>query len=144
MYVTHSEYKTVVAEKFIRTLKGKIYKELTANGNKNYLSYLNQLFDELNNNYHHSIGKKLTDADHFAFPKKFELILKVPKYKVSNRAKITNYKSIFKVAPKTCQSKYIFIDSELRVNPWTYQIKDLNGKKIIRFFCKREFLLSRL
>ena len=31
MYSTHNERKSVVAERFIRTLKNKIYKHMTAN-----------------------------------------------------------------------------------------------------------------
>ena len=30
MYLTHNERKSVVAEKFIRTLKNKIYKHITS------------------------------------------------------------------------------------------------------------------
>ena len=46
MFSTHNEGKLVVAEKFIKTLKSKIYKKkMTANGNKSYLRYLNKLVD---------------------------------------------------------------------------------------------------
>ena len=34
MYSTHNEWETVVAERFIRTLKNKIYKHMTANSKK--------------------------------------------------------------------------------------------------------------
>ena len=37
MYSTHNEDKSVVAEKFIKTLKAKIYKNTTANDSKSYL-----------------------------------------------------------------------------------------------------------
>ena len=59
MYLTHNKVNSVVAERFIRTLKGKIYRKFTANDNKSYLGYLNKLLDECSNSYHHSIGKKL-------------------------------------------------------------------------------------
>ena len=38
MYSTHNEGKSVIAERFIETLKGKIYKIMTANESKSYLS----------------------------------------------------------------------------------------------------------
>ena len=41
MYLTHNEGKSVVAEKFIKKLKDKIYKTMTANDSKSYLNYLN-------------------------------------------------------------------------------------------------------
>ena len=46
MYLTHNEGKSVVTERFIRSLKGKIYKKMTANNSKSYLDYLNKLVDE--------------------------------------------------------------------------------------------------
>ena len=42
MYLTHIEDKSVVAERFIKTLNGKIYKKLTAKERKPYLGYLNK------------------------------------------------------------------------------------------------------
>ena len=46
MYSKHNEGKSVVAERFIRTLSVKIYKKMTANDNESYLNYLNRLEDE--------------------------------------------------------------------------------------------------
>ena len=48
-----------MTERFIRTLKGKIYKKMIVNDSKYYLTYLNKLADEYNNTYHSSIGKNL-------------------------------------------------------------------------------------
>ena len=46
MYLTHNEGKSVVAERFIKTLKGKMCKKMTAAHSKSYLSYLNKLVDK--------------------------------------------------------------------------------------------------
>ena len=54
---THSKGKSVIAERFIKTLKSKIYKKMTVNDSKSYLSYFNKLVDQYNNIYHHSINK---------------------------------------------------------------------------------------
>ena len=48
-----------MTERFIRTLKGKIYKKMIVNDSKYYLTYWNKLADEYNNTYHSSIGKNL-------------------------------------------------------------------------------------
>ena len=61
-----NEGKSVIAEKFIETLKSKIYKKMTANDSKSYLPYLNKLVDHYNNTYHHSIDKKPINADYSA------------------------------------------------------------------------------
>ena len=58
MCLTYNEDASVVAERFTKILKGKIYEKIKANDSKSYLSYLNKLVDEYNNTYHPSIGKK--------------------------------------------------------------------------------------
>ena len=45
MYSSHDERKWVIAERFIKTLKAKIYKKMTANNSKSYLLYLNKSID---------------------------------------------------------------------------------------------------
>ena len=46
MYSTHNEGKSVVAERFIKTLKGKTFKRMTANYSRSYLGYLDKLVDQ--------------------------------------------------------------------------------------------------
>ena len=46
MYLTYNEGKTAVDERFIKTLKGKINKKMTANDSKSHLGYLNKLVDQ--------------------------------------------------------------------------------------------------
>ena len=52
IYSTHNEGKSVAAERFINTLKGRIYKKQAAGDSKSYLSYLSKLIDEYNNTYY--------------------------------------------------------------------------------------------
>ena len=49
MYSTYNESKSVIAERFIRTLKGKIYKKMTVRNSFSYLDYLEKLVDKYNN-----------------------------------------------------------------------------------------------
>ena len=53
MYSTYKEGKSVITERFIKTLKAKMYKKMTANDSKSYFSYLNKLVDQYNNTYHY-------------------------------------------------------------------------------------------
>ena len=62
-YSTLNEGKSLVAERFIRTLKGKIYETITANNSKFYPSFFNKLVDKRNNTFPSSNGKKPIDAD---------------------------------------------------------------------------------
>ena len=67
MYSTYNEGKSVVAERFIRNLKNKIYKHMTA-VSKNVLLYvLNDIVDEYNNTYHRSINMKTIDVKFDSF-----------------------------------------------------------------------------
>ena len=72
IYLAHNEGKSVIAEKFIKTLKSKIYKKMTANYNKSYLSYLNRLVAQFNIIHHHCINKKPINADYSALTEKIE------------------------------------------------------------------------
>ena len=61
MYSTHTEGKSVVAERFIRTLKNKIYKHMTAISKNVYFEVLNEIVDEYDNTYHKTIKMKPID-----------------------------------------------------------------------------------
>ena len=58
MYSTHNEGKSVVGERFIRTLKIKIYKHMTAISKNVYFNVLNDIVDKYNNTYHKTIKMK--------------------------------------------------------------------------------------
>ena len=58
MHSTYNEGKSVVAERFIRTLKNKLYKHMTATG-KNV--YYDDLVNEYNNTQHNTIKMKPKD-----------------------------------------------------------------------------------
>ena len=55
MYSTNNKGKFVVAERFIRTLKNKIYKYMTAISKNVYIDKLDDIVKEYNNKYHTSI-----------------------------------------------------------------------------------------
>ena len=51
MYSTHNEGKSVVAERFIRTLQNKIYKYMTSISKNVYIDKLDDIVNEYNNIY---------------------------------------------------------------------------------------------
>ena len=61
MYSTYNEGKSVVAERFIRTLKNKLYKHMTATG-KNVYYVLDDAVNKYNNTKHSTIKMKPTDV----------------------------------------------------------------------------------
>ena len=52
MYSTYNEGKSVVTERFIRTLKDKIFEDMTAISKNIYVDALDNIVDESNNTVH--------------------------------------------------------------------------------------------
>ena len=55
MYSTYNEEKSVVAERFIRTLKNKIFKQMTAISKNVYFDVLDNIVNKYNNTVHSAI-----------------------------------------------------------------------------------------
>ena len=55
MYSTYNEGKSVVAERFIRTLKNKIYKYMTSISKSVFIDKLDDIVNKYNNTYHRTI-----------------------------------------------------------------------------------------
>ena len=67
-YSTFNEGKSVVAERFIRTLKNKIFKHMTAISINIYFNALGDIVNKYNNTVHRTIKMKPIDvtSDSFA------------------------------------------------------------------------------
>ena len=96
MYSIHNEGKSVVAERFIRTLKTKIYKYMTSVSKNVYIDKLDDIVSKYNNTYHRAIKMKPVDVkDNTYIDFKKEVNDKDPKFKVGDHVAISNYKYIF-------------------------------------------------
>ena len=96
MYSTHNEGKSVVAERFIRTLKNKIYKYMTSVSKNIYVDKLNDIVNEYNNAYHRTIKMKpidLKDNTYLNIGK--EVNDKDPKFKVGDHVRISKIQKHF-------------------------------------------------
>ena len=58
IYSAYNEGKSVVAERFIRTLKNKIFKYMTAISKNIYFDVLNDIIDKYNHTVHRTIKIK--------------------------------------------------------------------------------------
>ena len=133
MYSTNNEAKSVIAERFIRTLKNKIYKYMTSISKNVYIDKLDDIAKKYNNTYHNSIKMKPTDVkDNTYIDLKKESNGKDPKFKVGDHVRISNYKNIFAKGYLPNWSEEIFIIKKIKKPiPWTYVLNDVNGKEII-------------
>ena len=96
MHSIHNEGKSVVAERFIRTLKNKIYKYITAISKNVYIDKLDDIVNEYNNAYHRAIKMKPVDAkDNTYIDFEKEVNDENTKFKVRDHIRISKYKNIF-------------------------------------------------
>ena len=135
MYSTFNEGKSVVAERFIRTLKNKLYKHMTANGQNVYYHVLDDVVNEYNNTKHNTIKMKpieVGDNERVYIDEHNE---KDSRFKAVDRVRISKFKNIFAKGYTPNWSTEIFIINKINDTvPYTYNLKDLNGEEIIHSF----------
>ena len=97
MYSTFNEGKSVVAERFIRTLKNNIFKHMMTTNSKNlYNDVLNDIANKYNNTIHRIIKMKPIDVtDKSSVEYNEDSNKRNPKFKVGDRVRISKYKNIF-------------------------------------------------
>ena len=98
IYSTYSEGKSLVVERFIRTLKNKIFKLMTAISKKNYFFFdvLDDIVNKYNNTVHGTLKMKpidVTDDSYAEYNKDFNK--KDPTFKVGDHFRISKYQNIF-------------------------------------------------
>ena len=140
MYSIHNEGKSVVAERFIRTLKNKIYKDMTSISKNVYIDKLDDMVNEYNNTYRRTIKMKPVDVKYdtyIDFEK--EVNDRNTKFKVGDHVRISKYKTTFANRYTPNWSEEVFVISKIKNTvPLTYVIKDLNGEEIIVTFYEKE------
>ena len=110
MYSTYNEGKSVVAEKFIRTLKNKIYKHMTAISKNVYFDVLDDIFDGYNNTYHKTLKLKPIDVGDDSFAEYYEESNeKDPKFKVGDHVRISKFKNVFAKGYRPSWKEEIFV-----------------------------------
>ena len=140
MYSMYNEGKSVVAERFIRTLKNKLYKHMTTVSKNVYYSVLDDIVKKYNNTRHSTIKMTPIDVkDNTYINTNKKINNKDPKFKVGDRVRISKYKNVFAKGYVPNRSEEVFIVNKIKNTvPWTYEINDLNGEKIIGSFYKKE------
>ena len=135
MYSTHNEGKSVVAERFIRTIKSKIYKYMTSISKNVYIDKLDDIVDK-----YITIKMKPIDVkDNTYINADKEINNKDPKFKVGDHVRISKYKNIFTKGYMPNWSEEVFVIKKVKNTvPWTYVINDLNGEETTGTFYEKE------
>ena len=145
MYSTFNEGKSVVVERFTRTLKTKLYKHMTAINKDVYYDVLDDIVNKYNTK-HRNIKMKPKDVKNDN-TRVFidEHNKKSTRFNVGGRVRISKFKNIFAKGYTPNWSKEIFIVNKINDTvPWAYSLKDLNGEEILGSFYDRELQKTKL
>ena len=133
-YSSHNEGKFVVAERFIKTLKNKIYKYMTSISKNVYINKLDDIVDEYNNTYHRTIKMKPIDVKDNTYINIDKEVVNDndPKFKVGDHVRISKYENIVAKGYIPNWSDEVFVIKKIKNTiPLTCVINDLNGEEII-------------
>ena len=150
LYSTHNEPKAMIAERFIRTLRGKIESNYILTQSTVWYDVLPQLIYEYNTTYHHSIKMTPEDA---CKPESFlrAYLSQVKRQKViksifnfSNHVRISVQKKTFEkgTTPNWTEEIYEVREVINYTNPITYKLKDLAGEDLDGSFYNEQLQLT--
>ena len=115
MYSTYNEGKSVVAERFIRIMKNKIFKHMTVISKSVYYDVLDDIVNKYNNTVHKTIKMKPIDITCDSYAKYNEdFNKKDPRFKLGDHVRISKYKNIFakRYAPNWLEE--VFVVSKIK------------------------------
>ena len=121
IYSTDNERKSLVAEKFIRTLKNKIYKYMTLISKNVYIDKLDDIVNKCNNTYHSTIKMKSVDVKSITFiDSSKEINEKDPILKIGDTVRTSKYKNIFAKGYVPNWSEEVLVIKKVKNTvPWT-------------------------
>ena len=110
----YNEGKSVVTERFIRTLENNIFKHVTAVSKNVYFDVLDDIVNKYSNTIHRTIKMKPIDiiSDSYAEYNE-DSNKKDPKFKVGDNVRISKYKNIF-AKGYTPNWSEVFVDSKIK------------------------------
>ena len=148
LYATENEEKSSIAERWIRTMKEKMFKYFTDNNTNKYIDVLPDLVEDYNNTVHSSTKLSPVEASkkenelkvwHNLYPDRYKTSRLNPKFSVGDEVRITKKKKVFEKGYTTRWTEEIFTIKEIReTNPITYKLEDLQGEEIKGTFYEPE------
>ena len=137
---TNNEEKYAVAERFIRTLKNRIYKYMTSVSKNEQIDKLDDIVNKYNNTYHRTIKMKPIDVKSNTYiDSSKETNNKNPKFKIGDIVIISKYKNMFANVYASNWPKDVLVIKKVKNTVlWTYVINDLKGGEIAGMFYEKE------
>ena len=151
LYSTENEEKSSVCERWNRTIKTRMWKQFTVQGNTQYLDMLPKLVKQYNNTKHSSIKMKPIEASkrenegtvYFNLYGDMETLKHIKaEFKIGDMVRISKYKrKVFDKGYTPNWSEEVF--TVQYTNPITYKLKDLRGEDIQGSFYELELLEAK-
>ena len=148
LYSTENEEISSIVERWIRTMKEKMWKYFTDNNTYNYMNILPELVKDYNNTVHSSIKMSPIDASkkkneltvwRNLYPDRYKINNLTPKFSVGDEVRITKKKKVFEKGYTTRWTEEIFTIKEIRnTDPITYKLEDLQGEEVRGTFYEPE------
>ena len=133
--------ENVVAERFVRTIKNKIYKHMTSISKNVYIDKLDSIVNEYNNTKHRTTKTKpieVKDNTYLDFVKEVNDI--DPKFKVGDHVRISKYKNIFSKDYTPNWSEEVFVIKKLKIRFHGHMsLMILMVKKLLEHFMKKNY-----
>ena len=122
MYLTRNEEKSVFAERLIRSLKNRIYKDMTSKSKNVYIDKLDYLIKKYNNTYDRTIKMRPANVKpNTNIDSSKENNDKDPKFKVGDIVRISKYKETFvKGYVPNWSVEVLMIKKVKTIVPWAY------------------------
>ena len=153
LFSTENEETSSVCERWNRTIKTKMWKQFTVQGNTMYLDMLPKLVEQYNNTKRSSIKitpveaskKKNEGVVYFNLYGDMETLKQKPKFKIDDKVQISKYKrNVFDKGYTPNWTEEVFIVDRVKyTNPITYKLKDLNDEEIQGNFYEPELLKAK-
>lgn len=146
-YSTFSNLKSSIVERFNRTLKEKMWKEFSMQGNFSWLELLPKIINDYNNQVHRTIGMKPSEVNNRNAPALLKTVynyIKIAdpntkKYKVGDHVRISKHRHAFtKNYTPNWTNEVFTIHSVRNTYPTTYLLKDASGETLLGGFYREE------
>ena len=153
IYLTYSNLKAVIIERFNRSLRELMMKSFVKNNNTFWYDILPEPIKTYNNRYHRTIKMKPIDVNktnekHIKNTVyNYDIINKKPKYKINDFVRISlKRRELFdKLTGNIKWSEELFKIYRInKSNAITYQLKDMNDKIINGIFYERELSKTKI
>ena len=147
-HTENDEMKASIAERFNRTIKGRIWKFLTARHTHRYIDLLQKFVISYNKSYHRSIGmspNKVNKSNASTVRSKLyptlplERLDKKNLIEVGSAVRLNKTKRVFDKGYLPNWTKEVFtVVERLKTRPITYRVHDYNGSDIAGSFYREE------